>query len=312
MVGIALAGAGGLAALLPLTHWPGAFVGSVLLWSSTTLGPVMNARVMVATSREVMARAMGSLIAASFIGSTLASPFAGALAAAFGTRMPLIVGAGAFVLAAIPLARLSVPAQREPARGPVVPRRLWPILAVVPVAALVAALPIPLLPLYLRDVAQVPLERIGLHVALMGVGTAAFAWLSGRLADAFGATAALLADGALLALGAITLVLVSGSEAAVAVAIVLIGANLAPLPVLSAAVEPHLVLERRAAGFAAVGFVFGIGASAGSVLAGMLYEVDAPLPYLATAALALPVITILAVAVRRVARSSAPSRAEVI
>jgi DHA1 family tetracycline resistance protein-like MFS transporter len=141
----------------------------------------------------------------------------------------------------------------------------------------------------------------------MGVGTAAFAFLAGRLADAFGAVAGLLATGALLAFGAIALVLVPGSEAAVAIAIVLVGANLAPLAVLSAVVEPHLTARRRAAGFAALGCVFGVGASGGSALAGILYEVDARLPYLATAVVALPMATLLAVAVRRVARSAPPA-----
>ena len=303
MVGIAGAGGAGLAALLPLTTWPGAFAGSVLLWTSTTLGPVMSARVMAGASRDVMARSMGALLAASFIGSTVASPFAGALAAGFGTRVPLAVGVAAFALAAVPLVMLGPPPERPAARGPVLPRRLWPILAVVPLAAFVAALPIPLLPLYLRDVAAIPLERVGLHVALMGVGTAIFAFVSGRVADAFGTAAAVLMDGAILALGAIGLVLLSGTEPAVGVAIVLVGANLALLPVLTAAVEPHLSIARRAAGSAALGFAFGLGASAASVLAGTLYEVDAALPYLATAALALPVTTMLAVAIARVARS---------
>lgn len=302
----ALSGSVGLAALLPLAHWSGAFIGSILFWSSTTLGPVMNARVTVATPRHLMARAMGSVFAATFLGSVVASPLAGPLSATLGPRAPLVAGAGSFFVAALVLASLSRPVRTASAGHVRLPRRIWPLLAFVPLSAVIAAIPVPLLPLYLRDVTGIPLERIGLHVALMGVGTAAFAVLSGRIADAVGAAAALLVDAIVLTAGALVLVLASGSETIVALSIFLIGANLAPLPVLAAAVEPHLPSERSAVGYATVGFAYALGVSAGTVLAGSLYEGDATLPYLVTAALALPVATMLALAVRHVLGSIAP------
>src|SRR5207247_891542 len=88
-----------------------------------------------------------------------------------------------------------------PADSPALPRSFWTLLAVTPLAAFVAVIANPLFSVYLRDVAAVPLERVGIFVGLIALGAAISSALNGRVADRFGPVPAIVGAGAVLTSG---------------------------------------------------------------------------------------------------------------
>lgn len=173
------------------------------------------------------------------------------------------------------------------------------MLAVVPFAAFVAVLPTPLLPVYLRDVGGVPLERIGLLAAFGNVGAAALSAASGRIADRVGPASMIVANVVAAAGGALVVALARG-EQALAAGIFLLGAAFAVNPVVAAALASVLPRARVALAYASFQLAFTIGFGAGGMAAGALYAADPLLPLLVTAALALPLGAIVALAASRV------------
>src|SRR5205823_4531361 len=78
---------------------------------------------------------------------------------------------------------------------PPLPRSFWTLLAVTPLAALMANLVNPLFAVFVRDVADVPLERVGVYVGLIALGSAVFSAASGRVADRAGPAPAVIGAG---------------------------------------------------------------------------------------------------------------------
>ena len=296
----------GAAAFLPLQDWHGAFIGSALYWSGTMSLPLMTAQLAATTPRDSLGRAIGLVFGAYFLGNIIGSPFAGALGAAVGLRATI----GLAVLAFIASSTLVFGVRAMPPiaeRGRVsFPRTFWTLLGVAPVGALLSIVSIALLPLYLREIAAVPLERVGVYVALVALGAAVLAPAAGRLADGIGAVPALIGAATVLTIGAGLIALSGRSEPLIVVAALLLGATQAANPVLAAAVERIIPPARIALGYATYQLAFAIGFGSGGAVAGFLYEADPLLPFLVTVALALPVAAVIGLVIARAAPPQIP------
>ena len=306
LVASGVSGMLGAAAFIPLTDWHLAIIGSVLYWSAIAGLPIMSAHIAATESKDRLGRAMGAMFGSFFVGIILAAPLSGVIASRYGYRATF---AGAVLLFAGSTALdFLITQTRATHTGPVRrwPGAFWALLALTPFASLVAVLPTPLLSVYLRDVAAVPLERIGIFVALVAIGSAFFSALAGRMADRIGPVPAIVGAGGALTAGAAALALAARTDLAVAAGALLIGANQAANPVLAATIERILPPSRIAVGYAAFQLAYTGGFGLGSVVAGSLYEADPRLPLLVTVALAIPVAATVSIIVSRI-RARGPS-----
>lgn len=295
----------GAAAFLPLTDWRGAFVGSSLYWAAIAGLPIMTAHLAGTVPRERLGTSMGVVYASFFFGIILAAPLSGFIAAAYGLRAPF---AGAVVLfggSMVCDALISQGPARATLRSGPLPSRFWALLVLAPLAGLLAYLPTPLFPVYLRDVARAPLETIGILVGAVSLGSAAFSAAAGRLSDRVGVGPALIGASVLVVAGSVALVLGTASLPLLFAGSLFLGANQAANPVVAAAIERVLPPARLSVGYAAFQLAYTGGAGAGSIVAGLLHDTDALLPYLASAALALPIAAVVTLIV-----TSAVSRSE--
>ncbi len=295
----------GAAAFLPLQDWHGAFIGSALYWSGSAAVPVLSAQLAATTPRKQLGRALGFVFGAYFFGNIFASPFAGAIGAAVSLRAVIALAVVAFVLSTALVFLLSTSAPTRSVRGARLPRPFWTLLAITPLASLVAIVSLPLLPVFLRESAGVPLERVGIYAGLVSLGAALSCAGNGRLADEFGPAPALVAGATVLTVGAALLTLGGGNEPLLLVGAVFLGATQAANPVLAAVVERILPASRVALGYAGFQLAYAIGFGGGGTVAGLLYEQDPLLPFLVTIALGLPVAAVVAVVVSRVAARTA-------
>jgi MFS family permease len=290
----------GVAAFIPLTDWHLAIVGSILYWSAIAGLPIMSAHIAATEAKDRLGQAMGTMFGSFFLGIIVAAPLSGIIAARYGYRATF---AGAVVLfAGSTLLDLLITQSRALPAGPARrwPGAFWALLALTPLAALVAVLPTPLFSVYLRDVAAIPLERIGIYVALVSIGSAIFSALAGRLADRIGPVPAVVGAAVALTAGAGTLALGARTDLAVAAGAVLIGANQAANPVLAATIERILPPARIAVGYASFQLAYTGGFGVGGIVAGSLYEADPRLPLLVTVALSLPVAATVAIILTRI------------
>jgi MFS family permease len=291
----------GAAAFLPLQTWHGAFVGSVLYWSGSAAVPLMSAQIAATTDRASLGRAIGIVFGAFWLGNIVSAPFSGAIGAEIGLRATLGIAVVAFLASsALVFGVRAMPpiAEREHLR---LPRSFWTLLAITPFAALLSVVSVTLLPIYLKDVAAIPLERIGIYAALVALGSAVLAPAAGRAADEFGAVVALMGAAVVLTCGAGLMSLAGRTESLIVVGALLLGATQAANPVLAAAVERILPRSRVALGYATYQLAFAMGFGSGGTVAGFLYAADPLLPFLVTVALALPVAATVAVVVARIA-----------
>ncbi|HET6702363.1 MAG TPA: MFS transporter, partial [Gemmatimonadaceae bacterium] len=157
--------------------------------------------------------------------------------------------------------------------------------------------------IYVRDIAGVPLERVGVYVGLVAFGSAALSALSGRIADRVGPVPAVIGAGAVLTLAAATIALSGRSEVTLAIGSFLLGAQTAPNPVLAAALERILPPARASLGYTGFQLVYALGFGGGGLLSGVLYDADPLLPLLVQVSLALPVTATVAVIVARIMSS---------
>ena len=293
---------GGLA-FLPLTDWHGAFFGSVLYWTGSAALPVTNAYLIQVVPRQRLGADLGLVYGAFFLGTILGSPFAGPIATALGLRGALGIGVAVFVVSS--LLTLLLRGGPPPARvaTPPLPRAFWTLLAVTPLAALVANIVNPLFSVYVRDVVDVPLERVGVYVGLIALGAAVSSAANGRISDRVGPGPAVVGAGAAITLGAAVVALAGHSEPGLGLGALLLGAQSAPNPVLAAALERVLPPSRSALGYSGFQLVYAIGFGSGGVLSGLLYDADALLPFLVQLALALPITATVAVIVSRIVRA---------
>ena len=307
IVASGVSGTLGALSLVLLDHWELATLSSILYRAGAAALPVMTAHAAATVPRDVLGRAMGLVYGAFFVGFIVASPLSGTLAARIGMRDTILLGTAFFALSTI--ATLGLTAGRgahllEP--GPF-PRAFWALLVLAPIGAFVAVLPSPLLPVYVRDVVDAPLELVGLYVACLSVGSALFSAAAGRLADRFGAAPAVLTNALVLTVGCAIAALGAGNGAVAAIGIVLAGANVASNPVFAALLERIVPPARAALGYASFQLVYAAGFGAGGIAAGGLYDADPHLPLLVTVALALPVAMVFAVVIARIARDRVPS-----
>ena len=307
LVASALSGMLGVGALIPLGDWHLAIVGSILYWSAIAGLPIMSAHIAATEAKDRLGRAMGTLFGSFFLGVIIGSPLSGIIAARYGYRATF--AAAVFLFAGSAALDLLITQTRVVHSGPVRrwPGAFWALLALTPFAALIAVLPTPLFSVYLRDVAAIPLERIGLYVALVSIGSAIFSALAGRMADRIGPAPAVVSAAVALTAGAAALALAARVDYAVAAGAVLIGASQAANPVLAATIERILPPSRIAVGYAAFQLAYTGGFGIGSIVAGSLYETDPRLPLLVTVAGAVPVAATVAVIVTRI-RAGAPTR----
>lgn len=305
IVASGVSGTLGALSLVPIDRWEWAFLSSILYWAGTAALPAMSAHVSATASRAVLGRAMGMVYGAFFVGFVVASPLAGALAAQVGMRQTILAGAVLFALSTAAALRLGAGQGAHLLVAARFPRAFWVLLALAPVGAFVAVLPTPLLPVYVRDVAGSPLELVGVYVACVSVGSAAFSALGGRLADRSGAAPAVLANALLLTIGCAIAALLASNGILVAIGLVLAGANVASNPVLAAVLERVVPRARLALGYAAFQLVYAVGFGVGGIAAGALYDTDPHLPLVVTIALALPVAMVFAVVVTRIGRDDA-------
>ena len=302
IVGSGLAGLLGVLTLLPLTHWEGALISSALYWAGTAALPVMSAHVAATAPRALLGRAMGAVYGSFFAGFIIASPLAGAVAARFGFRAAILIGATCFALSTAVALGLAPGRTRSSAGTGRFPRLFWVLLALTPFGAFVAVLPTPLLPVYVRDVAGSPLELVGVYVACVSLGSAVFSAAAGRLADRFGAAPTVLANATIVVVGCAIAALLASNAVLVAVGLILVGANVASNPVLAAMLERIVPASRAAVGYASFQLVYALGFGGGGIVAGSLYDADPHLPLLATVALALPVAAVVSIVVARIGR----------
>jgi len=113
---------------------------------------------------------------------------------------------------------------------------------------------------------------------------------------------------ALVAIGSATLVLWSGTLPLLVLGSLLLGANQAANPVVAAAIGRVLPPARLSVGYAAFQLAYTSGAGGGSILAGALHDTDPLLPYLVSAALALPVAGVVSLVVVSAVRGADASR----
>jgi MFS family permease len=302
IVASGICGTLGAASLVLLDRWEWAFVSSILYWAGTAALPVMSAHVSASASRAVLGRAMGTVYGAFFVGFIVASPLSGALAARFGMRAAILAGAVFFALSTATTLGLGAGRGAHLLGQAKFPRAFWALLALAPIGAFVAVLPTPLLPVYVRDVADSPLELVGLYVACLSLGSALFSALAGRLADRFGAAPAVITNALVLTLGCTMAALLASNGILVAIGLVLAGANVASNPVLAALLERIVPPARAALGYASFQLVYAVGFGIGGVTAGWLYDADPHLPFLLTIALGLPVAVVFALVIARAVR----------
>lgn len=303
MVGTWAASTIGAAAFLPLTDWHGAFIGSILYWTGSAAFPLLSAHLASSTPRGKLGGELGIVYGAFFLGTIVASPFAGTIGTTFGLRGGIAIGVVAFVLStAITLRLRSIP-PHPPTASPPLPRAFWTLMAVTPFAALIAVIVNPLFPVYVRDVAAVPLERVGVYVGLVALGAAVSSAVNGRIADILGPVPAIVGAGAVLTLGAGIVALSGRSEAPLALGSLLLGSQTAANPVLVSALARVLPPARAGLGYTGFQLVYALGFGGGGLLSGVLYDSDPLLPLLVQVALALPITAAVAVIVLRVIRS---------
>ncbi len=293
----------GAAAFLPLASWQGAFVGSILYWTGSAAFPLMSAHLAAIVPRARLGSELGLVYGGFFFGTIIGSPFAGAIAAALDLRAALAIAVVAFTLSsALTLGITATPPVRGVASPPL-PRAFWTLLAVTPLAALIANVVNPLFAVYARDVAGVPLERVGIYVGLIALGAALFSATNGWLGDRIGPAPAVVGAGAALTVGAALIALSGRNEPTLALGAFLLGSQTAANPVLAAALERVLPPARSALGYSGFQLVFAVGFGTGGLLSGVLYDADPALPLLVQVALALPVTATVAVIVTRIVRA---------
>jgi MFS family permease len=297
----------GAAAFLPLSDWRGAFVGSALYWAAIAGLPLMTSHLAATVARERLGSAMGAVYGSFFLGIILASPASGVIAGAYGLRAPF---AGAVVLFGASLACeafISRGPARSALRSGALSGRFWALLLLAPLAGMLSYLPTPLFAVYMRDVARAPLETIGVLVAAVSLGSAMFSAAAGRLADRVGVAPVVVGAAALVAAGSAMLVLWSGTLPVLLAGSLLLGANQAANPVVAAAIGRVLPPARLSVGYAAFQLAYTAGAGGGSMLAGALHDTDPLLPYLVSAALALPVAGVVSLVVVSAVRGAGAS-----
>ena len=299
----------GAAAFLPLTDWRGAFIGSALYWAAIAGLPLMTSHLAATVPQERLGASMGTIYGAFFLGIIVAAPASGLIAGAYGLRAPFT---GAVLLFAGSLACetfISSSPARATLRSGALSGRFWALLFLAPLAGLLSYLPTPLFAVYMRDVARAPLEMIGVLVAAVSLGSAVFSAAAGRLADRVGVIPAVVGAAALVAIGSATLVLWSGTLPLLVLGSLLLGANQAANPVVAAAIGRVLPPARLSVGYAAFQLAYTSGAGGGSILAGALHDADPLLPYLVSAALALPVAGVVSLVVVSAVRGAANGEA---
>jgi MFS family permease len=259
----------------------------------------MSAELAATLPRAVLGRALGLIFGAYFFGNIVGSPLSGELAAAIGLRGAIAIAVLAFVAStAFVIGVRGAPPTSERARFEV-GRTFWTLLAIAPFAAMLTSVSLVLLPVYLREVAAIPLERIGIYAGLVSLGAAVLAAANGRLADEIGPVPALVAGAGVLTAGAGLMALSGRTEPLLLLSAFLLGATQAANPVLAAAVERILPPTRVALGYSSYQLVFAIGFGGGGAVAGFLYETDPLLPLLVTVGLALPVAALIGVVLAR-------------
>lgn len=293
IVASCLVGTIGVASFVLLERWEWSIPGSILYWASVAALPVMSAHVAAIVPRAALGRAMGLLYGSFFGGLILASPLAGLLADRVGLRATIAAAAALFALSTISARLLSAGRVAAPAAGGRFPRAFWALLGLAPLAAFVEALPIPLLPVYVRQVVGAPLALVGAYVAAVSLGSAVLSAGAGRLADRFGVAVAVMANAVLLGVGCALAVLFASVGPLVAVGLLLVGANVASNPVLAALLERIIPPGRAAVGYSAFQLVYAVGFGIGGFVAGALYDEDARLPLVVTMAAALPIAAIV-------------------
>ena len=289
----------GAASLVLLDRWEWSFASSILYWAGTAALPIMSAHVSASAARAVLGRAMGAVYGSFFVGFIVASPLSGAVAAAFGMRAAILVGAALFALSTLATLGLGAGRGAHLLGDARFPRAFWALLALAPIGAFVAVLPTPLLPVYVRDVVDAPLQQVGIYVACLSLGSALFSGLAGRLADRWGAAPAVILNAVVLTIGCTMAALLAANGMLVAIGLLLAGANVASNPVLAALLERIVPPARVALGYASFQLVYGVGFGIGGIAAGWLYDEDARLPMLVTIALALPVAVIFGLVIAR-------------
>lgn len=304
MVGTWIASTVGAAAFLPLTDWRAAFVGSALYWTGSAAFPLLSAHLAATSPRHRLGSELGIVYGAFFLGTIFASPFAGAIGAALGLRGGIAVGVVAFALSAAITFRLASLRPAPSTDTSPLPRAFWTLIAVTPLAAFVAVIVNPLFPVYVHDIAGVPLERVGIFVGLVALGAALSSAINGRLADVLGPVPAIVGAGVVLTLGAATIALSGRNELPLAVGSLLLGSQTAANPVLVSALARVLPPARAAVGYTGFQLVYALGFGGGGLVSGFLYDADALLPLLVQLALAIPVTATVAVIVARVLRSA--------
>src|SRR5206468_2734838 len=152
------------------------------------------------------------------------------------------------------------------------PRAFWILLAITPFAAGLSIVSLALLPVYLRDVAAIPLDRLGIYIGLVSVGAAGLAVAAGRLADAIGAVPALLGAAGVMTAASVLMTLSGRAEPLVGLASLLLGATQAANPVVASAVERIIPPARAAQAYATYQVAFALGFGVGGMVAGLLYE----------------------------------------
>lgn len=302
IVASGICGTIGAASLVLLDHWEWSFASSILYWAGTAALPVMSAHTSASAPRAVLGRAMGAVYGSFFVGFIVASPLSGALAARFGMRTAILAGAAFFALSTITTLGLGAGRGAHLLGDARFPRAFWVLLALAPVGAFVAVLPTPLLPVYVRDVVDSPLELVGLYVACLSLGSALFSTAAGRLADRYGAAPAVMVNAVVLTIGCAMAALLAANGILVGIGLVLAGANVASNPVFAALLERIVPPARAALGYASFQLVYAVGFGIGGIAAGSLYNEDARLPLLVTIALALPVAVIFALVIARAVR----------
>jgi MFS family permease len=303
MVGTWIVSTIGAAAFLPLTDWRGAFIGSILYWTGSAAFPLLSAHLAATSPRHRLGTELGIVYGAFFLGTILASPFAGSVAAVFGLRGGIAVGVVAFVLSAAITFRLRSIPPAVPTESPPLPRAFWTLMAVTPLAAFVAVIVNPLFPVYIHDIAAVPLERVGIFVGLVALGAALSSGINGRIADIVGPVPAIVGAGVVLTLGAGIIALSGRSEGPLGLGALLLGSQTAANPVLVSALARVLPPARAGLGYTGFQLVYALGFGGGGLLSGLLYDADPLLPLLVQVALAIPVTATVAVIVSRVVRS---------
>jgi MFS family permease len=306
MVGTWIASTVGAATFLLLGDWHGAFIGSILYWVGSAAFPLLSAHLASTTRPQRLGSELGIVYGAFFLGTIFASPFAGGVAAAVGLRAAIGVGVVAYVISTLLTLRLAHIPPAKPTDSPPLPRSFWTLLAVTPLAALISVIVNPLFPVYVRNVAGVPLEQVGFFVSLVALGSALSSAVNGRLADRFGPLPTIVGAGAVLTLGAGTIALSGRNEVPLALGSLLLGSQTAANPVLVSAISRVLPPARAALGFTGFQLVYALGFGSGGLLSGVLYDADPLLPLLVQVALALPVTATVALIVARVIRGRGP------